>query len=32
VAALPAVSRPMALGFKSNEIQQVLAIDEEGTL
>ncbi len=32
VGALPGVTRPMALGFKSDEIQRVLAVDEEGTL
>jgi uncharacterized protein (TIGR03032 family) len=32
VAALPGVARPMALGFKSDEIQRVLAVDDEGTL
>jgi uncharacterized protein (TIGR03032 family) len=32
VGALPGVVRPMALGFKSDEIQRVLAIDDEGTL
>jgi len=32
VGALPGVARPMALGFKSDEIQRVLATDDEGTL
>jgi uncharacterized protein (TIGR03032 family) len=32
VGALPGVTRPMALGFKSDEIQRVLAVDDEGTL
>jgi uncharacterized protein (TIGR03032 family) len=32
VAALPGVTRPMALGFKSDEIQRVLALDVEATL
>jgi hypothetical protein len=32
VVALPGVTRPMALGFKSEEIQRLLAIDDEGTL
>ena len=32
VGALPAVVRPMALGFKSDEIQRLLAVDEERTL
>ncbi len=32
VGALPGVTRPMALGFKSDEIQRVLAFDDEGTL
>jgi uncharacterized protein (TIGR03032 family) len=32
VAVLPGVSRPMALGFKSDEIQRVLAVDDQGTL
>jgi uncharacterized protein (TIGR03032 family) len=32
VGALPGVARPMALGFKSDEIQRVLAVDDEGTL
>ncbi len=32
VAVLPQVSRPMALGFKTDEIQRTIAIDEPGTL
>jgi uncharacterized protein (TIGR03032 family) len=32
VAILPGVIRPLALGFKSDEIQQLIAIDSEGTL
>jgi uncharacterized protein (TIGR03032 family) len=32
VGALPGVTRPMALGFKSDEIQRVLAVDDEGTI
>jgi uncharacterized protein (TIGR03032 family) len=32
VVALPGVNRPMALGFKSDEIQRVLDVDDEGTL
>jgi uncharacterized protein (TIGR03032 family) len=32
VAALPEVSRPMALGFKSDEIQRTVAIGEPGSL
>jgi uncharacterized protein (TIGR03032 family) len=32
VGALPGVVRPMALGFKSDEIQRLLAVDDEGTL
>ncbi len=32
VAALPQVSRPMALGFKTDEIQRVIAIGEEDSL
>jgi uncharacterized protein (TIGR03032 family) len=32
VAALPGVVRPMALGFKTDEIQRMLAVDDEGTL
>jgi uncharacterized protein (TIGR03032 family) len=32
VAALPGVTRPMALGFKSDEIQRLLAVDDQGTL
>lgn len=31
VAALPGVVRPMALGFKTDEIQRTLAIDDPGT-
>jgi uncharacterized protein (TIGR03032 family) len=32
VGALPGVVRPMALGFKSDEIQRLLAVDDEGRL
>jgi uncharacterized protein (TIGR03032 family) len=32
VASLPAVARPMALGFKSDEIQRTIAIGEQGSL
>ncbi len=32
VAVLPQVSRPMALGFKTDEIQRTIAIGEPGTL
>ena len=32
VATLPQVSRPMALGFKTDEIQRTIAIGEEGSL
>jgi uncharacterized protein (TIGR03032 family) len=32
VVALPGVVRPMALGFKTDEIQRLLSIDEEGML
>jgi uncharacterized protein (TIGR03032 family) len=32
VAALPGVSRPMALGFKTDEIQRMIAVGEEETL
>jgi uncharacterized protein (TIGR03032 family) len=32
VAALPEVSRPMALGFKTDEIQRTIAIGAEGSL
>ena len=32
VGALPGVARPMALGFKSDEIQRVLAVDDEGSI
>jgi uncharacterized protein (TIGR03032 family) len=32
VAALPQVSRPMALGFKTDEIQRTIAIGEAGVL
>ncbi len=31
-AVLPGVARPMALGFKSDEIQRLLAVDDEGAL
>jgi uncharacterized protein (TIGR03032 family) len=32
VAAMPRVSRPMALGFKTDEIQRTIAIGEPGSL
>jgi uncharacterized protein (TIGR03032 family) len=32
VAVLPRVSRPMALGFKTDEIQQIIAVGEQGRL
>jgi uncharacterized protein (TIGR03032 family) len=32
VAVLPGVRRPMALGFKSDEIQRIVAIGPDGTL
>jgi uncharacterized protein (TIGR03032 family) len=32
VAVLPGVCRPMALGFKSDEIQRAIAVGEEGAL
>ena len=32
VTALPGARRPMALGFKSDEIQKIVSIDEPGTL
>jgi uncharacterized protein (TIGR03032 family) len=32
VAALPEVSRPMALGFKTDEIQRMIAVGEDGML
>ena len=32
VAILPGVVRPMALGFKTDEIQRTLAVDDEGKL
>ncbi len=32
VAALPRVSRPMALGFKTDEIQRTIAVGEDGSL
>jgi uncharacterized protein (TIGR03032 family) len=32
VAVLPQVSRPMALGFKTDEIQRMIAIGDEGSL
>jgi uncharacterized protein (TIGR03032 family) len=31
-AVLPGVRRPMALGFKTDEIERLLALDDEGTL
>jgi uncharacterized protein (TIGR03032 family) len=32
VAVLPGIARPMALGFKTDEIQRLIAVDEGGTL
>jgi uncharacterized protein (TIGR03032 family) len=32
VVVLPGVSRPMALGFKTDEIQRMIAVDDEGSL
>ena len=32
VATLPQVSRPMALGFKTDEIQRTITIGEDGLL
>jgi uncharacterized protein (TIGR03032 family) len=32
VAALPGVVRPMALGFKTDEIQRALAVEDDGAL
>ena len=32
VVVLPGVRQPMALGFKTNEIERLLLVDEEGTL
>jgi hypothetical protein len=32
VAVLPKVSRPMALGFKTDEIQRTIAISDDGSL
>jgi hypothetical protein len=32
VAALPQVSRPMAFGFKTDEIQRTISIGEQGSL
>jgi len=32
VVALPGVVRPMALGFKTDEIQRTIAVDDEGAL
>jgi uncharacterized protein (TIGR03032 family) len=32
VAALPQVTRPMALGFKTDEIERIIAIGEDGSL
>ena len=29
---LPGVRQPMALGFKTNEVERLLLVDEEGTL
>jgi len=31
-AVLPGVARPMALGSETDEIQQGLAVEDEGTL
>ena len=32
VAVLPQVGRPMVLGFKTDEIQRIVAIGESGSL
>jgi hypothetical protein len=32
VVVLPGVVRPMALGFKTDEIQRIIAVGDEGTL
>ena len=32
VVCLPGVQRPMALGFKTDEIQRMLAVDDEQPL
>jgi uncharacterized protein (TIGR03032 family) len=32
VVVLPGVRRPMALGFKTDEIQRLIAVDDEGSL
>jgi hypothetical protein len=32
VVVLPGVSRPMALGFKTDEIQRMIAVEDEGSL
>jgi hypothetical protein len=32
VAVLPGVRRPMALGFKTDEIRRTVAVGPEGTL
>jgi uncharacterized protein (TIGR03032 family) len=32
VVVLPGVSRPMALGLKTDEIQRIIAVDDEGSL
>ena len=32
VIALPGVARPMALGFKTDEIQRLLVADDQGVL
>jgi hypothetical protein len=32
VVALPGVVRPMALGFKTDEIQRTIAVDDESAL
>ncbi len=32
VVVLPGVVRPMALGFKTEEVQRLIAVDDEGTL
>ncbi len=32
VVALPGVTRPMAIGFKTTEIERMVQVDEEGQL
>jgi uncharacterized protein (TIGR03032 family) len=32
VVVLPGVRQPMALGFKTDEIQRMIAVDDEGSL